>query len=192
MRVFSHPDESDASAQLTVSTYLTVGWDVVRAGISARRARKKGGMGRQASYLWRHRGHRGDAGNQAHTLDLIFNNLTRRAVANMQEGYVPVAETYLRLALKAQSQSRASIESLAQIKNPPVVYARQAYLANGPQQVNNGVAAPRAPENEILPSRLSRHEHELLPDSRASALTSGVNPAMEAVGAINRTPNRRG
>ena len=113
-------------------------------------------MGRQASYLWRHRGHRGDAGNQAHTLDLIFNNLTRRAVANMQEGYVPVAETYLRLALKAQSQSRASIESLAQIKNPPVVYARQAYLANGPQQVNNGVAAPRAPENAILPSRLSR------------------------------------
>src|SRR6188472_2187520 len=80
---------------------------------------------------------------QAHTLDLIFNNLTRRAVANMQEGYVPVAETYLRLALKAQSQSRASIESLAQIKNPPVIYARQAKFANGPQQVNNGVAAPR-------------------------------------------------
>jgi len=73
-----------------------------------------------------------------------------------KRGYVPVAEPYLRLALKAQSQSRASIESLAQIKNPPVVYARQAYLANGPQQVNNGVAAPRAPENEILPSRLSR------------------------------------
>jgi len=68
---------------------------------------------------------------QAHTLDLIFNNLTRRAVANMQEGYVPVAETYLRLALKAQSQARASIERLAQIKNPPVVYARQANFANG-------------------------------------------------------------
>jgi len=68
---------------------------------------------------------------QAHTLDLIFNNLTRRAVANMQEGYVAVAETYLRLALKAQSQARASIESLAQIKNPPVVYARQANFANG-------------------------------------------------------------
>ena len=69
---------------------------------------------------------------QALTLDLIFNNLTRRAVANMQDGYVPVAETYLRLALKAQSQCRASIESLAQIKNPPVVYARQANFANGP------------------------------------------------------------
>jgi hypothetical protein len=56
---------------------------------------------------------------------------------------VLVAETYLRLALKAQSQSRASIESLAQIKNPPVVYARQANFANGPQRVNSGVAAPR-------------------------------------------------
>ena len=48
LRVFSHPDESDASAQLTVSTYLTIGWDVVKAGISALRARKKGGMGRHS------------------------------------------------------------------------------------------------------------------------------------------------
>ena len=56
---------------------------------------------------------------QAHTLDLIFNNLTRRAVANMQEGYVPVAETYLRLALKAQSQCRASIERPGADKESP-------------------------------------------------------------------------
>ena len=129
---------------------------------------------------------------QAHTLDLIFNNLTRRAVANMQEGYVPVAETYLRLALKAQSQSRASIESLAQIKNPPVVYARQANFANGPQQVNNGVTAPRPRENEIPPNKQSGDEHELLPNGRASAPTSGVDPALETVGAINRTTNGRG
>ena len=129
---------------------------------------------------------------QAHTLDLIFNNLTRRAVANMQEGYVPVAETYLRLALKAQSQCRASIESLAQIKNPPVVYARQANFANGPQQVNNGVDAPRMRENEIPQSKQSGNEHELLPDSRASALASRVDPTLEAVGAINRTTNGRG
>jgi len=129
---------------------------------------------------------------QAHTLDLIFNNLTRRAVANMQEGYVPVAETYLRLALKAQSQSRASIESLAQIKNPPVIYARQAYLANGPQQVNNGVAAPRARENEIPPIKQSGYENELLPNSRASTPTRRVDPTLETVGAINRTTKRRG
>jgi hypothetical protein len=45
----------------------------------------------------------------------------------------------MRLALKAQSQSRATVETLAAIKNPPVVYARQANFAAGHQQVNNGV-----------------------------------------------------
>jgi len=96
------------------------------------------------------------------------------------------------LALKAQSQSRASIESLAQIKNPPVVYARQANFANGPQQVNNAVPQPRTRENEIPPSKQSGDEQELLPDGKASAFASQVDPAMEAVGAINRTTNHRG
>ena len=110
----------------------------------------------------------------------------------MQEGYVPVAETYLRLALKAQSQCRASIESLAQIKNPPVVYARQANFANGAQQVNNGVTVPRPRENEIPPSKQSGDEHELLQDRRASALTSRVDSTLEAVGAIDRTADGGG
>jgi len=44
--------------------------------------------------------------------------------------------------LKAQSQCRATLEALAAIKNPPIVYARQANIAAGPQQVNNGVPGP--------------------------------------------------
>jgi hypothetical protein len=115
------------------------------------------------------------------------------ARAYRQEGYVPVAETYLRLALKAQSQSRASIESLTQIKNPPVVYARQANFANGPQQVNNGgPQMARTRENEIPPSKQSGNEYELLPDDRASAPASGIDSTLEAVGTINRTTNGRG
>ena len=47
---------------------------------------------------------------------------------------------YLRLALKAQAQSRATAEALAAIKQGPVVIARQANIAHGPQQVNNGPA----------------------------------------------------
>ncbi len=44
----------------------------------------------------------------------------------------------MRLALKAQSQCRATIESLAEIKNPrPVAFVQQANIAHGPQQVNN-------------------------------------------------------
>lgn len=49
---------------------------------------------------------------QAHTLDAIFNSLARRASLNMGE-YINAAETYMRLALKAQSQCRATLETLA-------------------------------------------------------------------------------
>ena len=77
---------------------------------------------------------------QAHTLDAIFNELARRAALNMGE-YINAMDRYLRLALKAQSQCRATLETLATIKNPPVIYAKQANIANGPQQVNNGTAA---------------------------------------------------
>jgi hypothetical protein len=129
---------------------------------------------------------------QAHTLDLIFNNLTRRAVANMQEGYVPVAETYLRLALKAQSQSRASIESLAQIKNPPVVYARQANFAAGHQQVNNGGEASRVREIETTPTKLLEGQHGERLDTRTTAPASGANQELAPVGAIDGAANSRG
>lgn len=76
---------------------------------------------------------------QATSLNLIYTDLTRRAARNMGE-YIHAAERYMRLALKAQAQCRATIETLAALKNPPVVYARQANVA-GQQQVNNYAAA---------------------------------------------------
>ena len=46
----------------------------------------------------------------------------------------------MRLALKAQSQCRATIEALTNIKNPrPVAYVRQANIGQA-VQVNNGGA----------------------------------------------------
>src|SRR6185437_12897800 len=79
---------------------------------------------------------------QAHTLQALFHELVRRAGMNMGE-YINAAETYMRLALKAQSQCRATLETLATIKNPtPVTFVRQANVAHGPQQVNNGVQRP--------------------------------------------------
>ncbi len=51
---------------------------------------------------------------QAHTLDAIFNNLGRRAALNAGE-YMGACETYLRLALKAQSQCRATLEAMGAI-----------------------------------------------------------------------------
>jgi len=41
------------------------------------------------------------------------------------------------MAFKAQSQVRTTIDSLAEIKNPRPVFAKQTNIANGPQQVNS-------------------------------------------------------
>lgn len=85
---------------------------------------------------------------QAAAFDAIFTELARRGALNLGE-YLSASETYLRLALKAQSQCRATLETLAEIKNPhPVAFVQQANIAHGPQQVNNG-AESRAREKVI-------------------------------------------
>jgi mRNA-degrading endonuclease RelE of RelBE toxin-antitoxin system len=64
----------------------------------------------------------------------IFTRLSLRAHNNFGQ-YMKAAETYLRLALKAQSQCRATLETLAEIKNPrPYIQNNRAEY----QQVNNG------------------------------------------------------
>jgi hypothetical protein len=127
---------------------------------------------------------------QAHALQAMFVNLARRGA---KQEYLKQYETYLRLALKAQSQCRATLETLAAIKNPPVVYAKQANIANGPQQINNGTAAPsHAKENESQQTKLSGGNHELLTDTRTSQTASRVNQEVEAVESINRAKVVRG
>ncbi len=75
---------------------------------------------------------------QAHTLDALFNSLANKAY---KQTYIPNLETFLRLALKAQGQCRATLETLANIKNPPVVFAKQANINNnGNQQINNDIS----------------------------------------------------
>ena len=44
------------------------------------------------------------------------------------------------MALKAQDQSRRTLETLAQMKKPAVVIAQQANITQGPQQVNNNLS----------------------------------------------------
>jgi hypothetical protein len=69
--------------------------------------------------------------------------------------YMDNLEQYMRLALKAQSQCRATFETLALLKNPPV-FARQANIAA--QQVVNNVTITQ-------PSRagnLETRQNELL------------------------------
>lgn len=125
---------------------------------------------------------------QAHTLDAIFNRLAYRAASNLAE-YPEATELYLKLALRAQSQCRATLETLSAVKNPPVVFAKQANIAHGHQQVNNG--APHAEENRNAPNKLLEAEDGEWMDARAPGTASGADPNLEAVGAVNR-PKKRG
>ncbi|MBI5921923.1 MAG: hypothetical protein HY847_09735 [Betaproteobacteria bacterium] len=132
---------------------------------------------------------------QATALDAIFNEMARRAALNIRT-YLPVTETYMRMALKAQSQCRTTIEALAEIKNPrPVAFVKQANFAHGHQQVNNGVPPGEAPShgnNPIQSNELLGAGHELLPDTRASQAESRINSPVEAMGKIYRAANRGG
>lgn len=74
---------------------------------------------------------------QAITLDTIFANLAERA---SRQEHLKSMETFMRLAMKAQAQCRATAEALALMKNPQP-YIRQANIAQGPQQVNNSYAS---------------------------------------------------
>jgi hypothetical protein len=131
---------------------------------------------------------------QALSLNAIFGELARIAHCNLFT--VPdVAERYLRLALKAQSQSRATVETLGALKNPPVVFARQANINNGgQQQVNNGVSTsapvPRTRETKTAKSKLLEAQDVKRMDTGAQGATGGANPSMEAVGAVHRPANR--
>ena len=122
---------------------------------------------------------------QALSLNAIFGELARIAQCNLFK--VPeVAERYLRLALKAQGQSRATVETLAAMKNPPVVFARQANISNGPQQVNNGgppgnETSTRAPA-QYAPARAPAanqtiEQNELLGASDGERLDGGAQGA---------------
>jgi len=127
---------------------------------------------------------------QALTLDAIFNTLARRAAANMGE-YIGAAETYLRVALRAQSQARATVETLALLKNPsPVAFVRQANIAHGPQQVNNGPTAPpaddpRARENETRQNKLLERTNGERLDTATATATGAANSPVETVGTLD-------
>jgi len=128
--------------------------------------------------------------NQATALQSLFARLAERA---MRSDTITPFEANMRMALRAQSQCRATLETLATIKNPPVVYAKQANISQGHQQVNNCASAPsQARKNENEQTQLSGESNELLPDARASGKASRVDPALEALGEIDGAKVRRG
>ena len=66
---------------------------------------------------------------QAITLDGIFTEMARRSALNVS-GYLDAAERFMRLALKAQAQSRASIETLERLARGGEQVVRHIHVDN--------------------------------------------------------------
>lgn len=127
---------------------------------------------------------------QAHTLDALFANLSRRSYGNLTAGHFDAGERYLKLALKAQAQAVRTVAALGELKNPRhVAFVAQANISNGHQQVNNGQHS-YAGKNKTAQNKLSAGgKNELLQDTRASRQESRIDPAMEAMGKFDRCQN---
>ena len=125
---------------------------------------------------------------QAHTLDSIFNCLSQKAIKSESMNNL---DDYLRLALKAQSQCRTTLDSLPGRKSAPMIgMVQQANIANGPQQVNN-VTSPVNGNKEPAESNFSKNklmeetDGERL-DTRTACPASKSDQEMAALGEIHR------
>ncbi|MGB7480966.1 MAG: hypothetical protein WA924_11600 [Burkholderiaceae bacterium] len=134
---------------------------------------------------------------QAVALDAIFNGMAKRAALNMGQ-HIGACEAYLRMALKAQAQCRATLETLAEIKYPKApTFVRQQNVAYQ-QQVNNDDCRSKtrthahAEEKQIQQNELledQSHERTHL-DSGAATAAGRSNPALETVAAVHRADER--
>lgn len=124
--------------------------------------------------------------NQAQALQAIFTNFAERA--QNQTGVVQI-QTMLGLALKAQSQCRATLQTLVDVKYPrQATFIKQANIANQ-QQVNNGTppaVEPSREEKPIQSNELLEAQHGKRMDTGKTGAASGADPQLETVGAIHR------
>jgi hypothetical protein len=107
---------------------------------------------------------------QALTLDSIFHKLALQAERNIGQ-YPKATDLYLRLALKAQNQCRATTETLANLKSPRQ-YISQTNVA-GAMQINIDMETTHV-------------------DGRAQSQDAASNQTVDALGEIYGSQDARG
>ena len=135
---------------------------------------------------------------QALTLQTIFTTFARKGAQNLTTNPAGM-ELCLRLAFKAQSQCRSTLETLAEIKNPrTATFIKQANVAGGHQQVNNGTTPtePRPHEkttdqpNELLTDERAKHAKPM--DTGTTGKAVKRNSRVEAMGKGHRAAHAVG
>jgi hypothetical protein len=119
---------------------------------------------------------------QAVSLDAMFGELGRRSADNMGQ-YIDASERYMRLALKAQSNCRATLEALARLHQPREQTVKHVHVNNGGQAIvadqlhqhggkENGksdgqpLALTRGTDAPCQPMRSADAEREAVPIAR--------------------------
>ena len=135
---------------------------------------------------------------QANSLQTMFVSLGRKAV---NSSMLPQYTAFMNLALKAQSQSRATIQALVELKYPKQTnFVKQANIANGHQQINiNSPAADHKETSTRTPAHapakeINNQPNELLEvnngsqnmDGRTTQTTIPKDKAMATVAAQHR------
>ena len=133
---------------------------------------------------------------QAATLDIVFNELARRAALNMGE-HLSATETYLRMAFKAQAQCRATLETLAEVKYPKAAtFVKQQNVAYQQQVNNGGDNATNTPAGAHAHGKKPNQLNELLEeqhgerlDTRTKSTAGGNDSHLDPVEVRNRSAN---
>ncbi len=124
---------------------------------------------------------------QAGTLDMLFNILADKALRNITAGHQGAGETYLRMAMKAQSQCRTTIEAIGELKYPKSpTFIRQQNIA-GQQQVNNYPAGEKivgTRANELMEAPNGERM-----DTRATGKAIGHDPQLATLGTFHGAGN---
>ncbi len=126
--------------------------------------------------------------------ELKVPSLNLAALAQRQAGHLEPMQALLGLAMRAQNQSRATVETLAEVKFPKsATFIRQTNIAEQ-QQVNNGVLPlGRAPDADSANRLLEDTPHEAI---RLDTGTPGTgrrrNPPVATVATLNRAKDADG
>ena len=125
---------------------------------------------------------------QAIALQTISANFMNRAqLQTAQRNF----EAFFGMALKAQAQSRTTVQALVDLKYPrQVVFAKNVgNVNNGQQQINTGSAPHGVKAGPAQIKQLEARDGKWM-DTGAARATSGAHPYLASVGEVHRSPNR--
>lgn len=132
--------------------------------------------------------------NQAAALQAMFIDLASRAKLQNNREWL---QTMTGLALRAQTNCTQTLKTLGELRNPrQAVFAKQANIAHGHQQVNNGNQTVTnentrtgTQESPIEQNKLLENDHGKWLDTGEAGTTGCTDSHIEAVGTIHRAKN---